>query len=139
MVTSPSCETPPPSPAVSAPAGKLDCSLHKKWLTRYLRPKQIKVTTVVQVLALHPGVRYIHLGCDEVYQLGGCGECGGCEVEGSVGLSITLERNASQADYLLATLLTTGAFLLIFIVVSLISRSLKYEYRLFEELPRLLR
>ena len=50
--------------------------MHKKWLTRYLRPKQIKVTTVAQVLALHPGVRYIHLGCDEVYQLGGCGECG---------------------------------------------------------------
>ena len=70
---------------------------------------------------------------------GGCGECGGCEAGGSVGLSITLERNASQADYLLATLLTTGAFLLIFILVSLISRSLKYEYKLFEELPRLLR
>ncbi|XP_066962631.1 hexosaminidase D isoform X1 [Macrobrachium rosenbergii] len=28
-----------------------------------------------QVMALHPGVRYLHIGCDEVYHMGECEKC----------------------------------------------------------------
>ena len=30
-----------------------------------------------QVLTLHPNSKYLHIGCDEVYHLGGCAECQG--------------------------------------------------------------
>ncbi|PSN36468.1 hypothetical protein C0J52_20603 [Blattella germanica] len=29
-----------------------------------------------QVIALHPGIKYLHIGCDEVYYLGECVRCG---------------------------------------------------------------
>lgn len=28
-----------------------------------------------QVMELHPGVRYLHIGCDEVFQMGECPRC----------------------------------------------------------------
>lgn len=28
-----------------------------------------------EVITLHPDIRYIHIGCDEVYQLGVCKKC----------------------------------------------------------------
>ena len=30
---------------------------------------------VDQVMALHPRARFLHIGCDEVYQLAQCGRC----------------------------------------------------------------
>ncbi|XP_045583050.1 hexosaminidase D-like isoform X2 [Procambarus clarkii] len=30
---------------------------------------------VDQVMSLHPGARYLHIGCDEVYQIGECEKC----------------------------------------------------------------
>lgn len=29
-----------------------------------------------QVVALHPDIKYLHIGCDEVYYLGECVRCG---------------------------------------------------------------
>jgi len=29
-----------------------------------------------QVVTMHPGIKYIHIGCDEVYYLGECVRCG---------------------------------------------------------------
>lgn len=32
-------------------------------------------TLIDQTMAMHPGVRYLHIGCDEVYQIGECERC----------------------------------------------------------------
>lgn len=32
-------------------------------------------TMIDQVMALHPGVRYLHIGCDEVFHMGECEKC----------------------------------------------------------------
>lgn len=34
-----------------------------------------------EVIALHADIRYIHIGCDEVYQLGVCSRCTSRRVE----------------------------------------------------------
>ncbi|KAJ9592969.1 hypothetical protein L9F63_015339 [Diploptera punctata] len=43
---------------------------------KFCKSHRITVCVVHQIVALHPGIKYLHIGCDEVYYLGECVRCG---------------------------------------------------------------